>query len=41
MERCRSNIVTPAQAGVKGNRTSPGTLDSRLRGNDDAEISVP
>ena len=27
--------VTPAQAGVQGNRTVPGSLDSRFRGNDD------
>jgi glycyl-tRNA synthetase beta chain len=27
--------VTPAQAGVHGNRSDPGSLDSRVRGNDD------
>jgi hypothetical protein len=28
-------VVTPAKAGVQGNRSNPATLDSRFRGNDE------
>jgi len=31
----RLSAVTPAEAGVQGNRRTPGDLDSRVRGNDD------
>src|SRR5712691_1220214 len=30
--------VTPAQAGVQGNRSDPAVLDSRFRGNDDGAL---
>jgi error-prone DNA polymerase len=36
-ERFHSS-VTPAEAGAQGRATGPGTLDSRLRGNDDESI---
>jgi hypothetical protein len=31
----QQGIVIPAKAGVQGNRSGLGTLDSRFRGNDD------
>ncbi len=37
----KHSVVTPAQAGVQGERRNAGVLDSRFRGNDadyDAEI---
>ena len=32
--------VTPAQAGVQGNRSDPAALDSRVRGNDEGELAA-
>jgi hypothetical protein len=34
-EMTQQGIVIPAKAGVQGNRSGLGTLDSRFRGNDD------
>jgi len=38
-QRRKTSIVTPAQAGIQGNRTSPA-LDARFRGHDEPKYDA-